>query len=92
MIKPSYRISDLSGHFFSELNQKLARLNAAGVDVIRLDAGTPDLPPAPHILEALKHSVSDPAAHGYQPYNGTLALRSAWVRGLPAFVSGGFRG
>ena len=78
MIKPSYRISNLSGHFFSELNQKLARLNGAGVDVIRLDAGSPDLPPAPHILEALKHSASDPSAHGYQPYNGTFALRSAW--------------
>ena len=78
MIKPSYRISNLSGHFFSELNQKLAHLNAAGADVIRLDAGTPDLPPAPHILEALQRSASDPAAHGYQPNNGTSALRSAW--------------
>jgi LL-diaminopimelate aminotransferase len=79
MIKPSYRISNLSGHFFSELNQKLARLNAAGVDVIRLDAGSPDLPPAPHILEALKRSASDPAVHGYQPYNGTATLRTAWA-------------
>jgi LL-diaminopimelate aminotransferase len=79
MIKPSYRISRLSGQFFSELNQKLARLNAAGADVIRLDAGTPDLPPAPHILEALKLSANDPAAHGYQPYNGTPALRRAWA-------------
>ncbi len=79
MISPSYRISNLSGHFFSELNQKLACLKAEGVDVIRLDAGTPDLAPAPHILEALQRSASDPAAHGYQPYNGTAALRHAWV-------------
>jgi LL-diaminopimelate aminotransferase len=79
MITPSYRISKLSGHFFSELNQKLARLKATGADVIRLDAGSPDLPPAPHILEALKRSASDPSAHGYQPYNGTVALRSAWA-------------
>jgi LL-diaminopimelate aminotransferase len=79
MISPSYRISNLSGHFFSELNQKLVRLKATGADVIRLDAGSPDLPPAPHILEALKRSASDPAAHGYQPYNGTAALRAAWA-------------
>ena len=79
MIKPSSRISSLSGHFFSELNQKLKQLNAAGVDVIRLDAGTPDLPPAPHIQEVLSRSVSDPQAHGYQPYNGTAALRNAWA-------------
>jgi LL-diaminopimelate aminotransferase len=79
MIKPSFRVSSLSGQFFSELNQKLARLKAIGADVIRLDAGTPDLPPAPHILQALNRSASDPAAHGYQPYNGTAALRTAWA-------------
>jgi LL-diaminopimelate aminotransferase len=79
MITPSSRISNLSGHFFSELNHKLARLKAAQVDVIRLDSGTPDLPPASHILEALKRSASDPSAHGYQPYNGTAALRNAWA-------------
>ena len=62
MIKPSNRISSLSGHFFSELNQKLKQLNAAGADVIRLDAGTPDLPPAPHIQEALNRLLKDRTA------------------------------
>lgn len=75
----SGRISNMSGHFFSELSQKLSHLQAAGADVIRLDAGTPDLPPAAHILEALKSSANDPTAHGYQPYNGTRALRNAWT-------------
>ena len=79
MINPSYRVANISGHFFSELNQKLARLSAAGADVIRLDAGTPDLPPAAHILEALRRSAGDPTAHGYQPYDGTPSLRQAWA-------------
>jgi len=79
MIDPSDRLTKFDGHFFVELNQRLAHLSAAGADVIRLDSGTPDLPPAAHILETLKQSASDPAAHGYQPYQGTPALRQAWA-------------
>ena len=47
--------------------------------MIRLDAGNPDLPPAPHIVEALSRSAGDPLSHGYQPYNGTASLRQAWA-------------
>jgi aspartate/methionine/tyrosine aminotransferase len=56
MIEPSDRVKHVSGHFFLELNQRLKSLQAAGTDVIRLDAGTPDLPPAAHIVEALNRS------------------------------------
>jgi LL-diaminopimelate aminotransferase len=79
VIKSSDRFTHLKDHFFSGLNQQLTSLHAAGVDVIRLDAGNPDLPPAPHILEALSRSAGDPLAHGYQPYNGTASLRRAWA-------------
>lgn len=79
MIKLSDRFSHLEDHFFARLNQQLASLQAAGADVIRLDAGNPDLPPAAHILEALSRSAGDPEAHGYQPYNGTASLRRAWA-------------
>ncbi len=79
MIRLTDRFTHLKDHFFAGLNQKLASLQAAGIDVIRLDAGNPDLPPAPHILEALSRSAGRPNAHGYQPYNGTPALRQAWA-------------
>lgn len=79
MIRPSYRVENLDEHFFSVLNRRVSRLLAEGAGVIRLDAGTPDLPPAPHIVEALNRSAGDPAAHGYQPYNGTPTLRQAWA-------------
>ncbi len=69
----------LPPNFFYRLNQKLARLSAAGVDVIRMDMGSPDLPPAPHIIEALNRSAADPGHHGYQPFGGTPALRNAWT-------------
>jgi LL-diaminopimelate aminotransferase len=47
--------------------------------VIRLDIGSPDLPPVPHILEALQRSASQAGNHGYQAHNATAGLREAWA-------------
>jgi len=54
-------------------------MKAQGRDVIRLDIGSPDLPPDPKIIEALKRSADHPDSHGYQPHHGLLSLRQAWV-------------
>src|SRR5512136_1646742 len=50
---------------------------AAGKDVIRLDIGSPDQPPAPNIIQALYQSATDPTHHGYAGYFGIPALRRA---------------
>jgi LL-diaminopimelate aminotransferase len=47
--------------------------------VIRLDIGSPDLPPPPPVIEALSRSASQPDVHGYQTHLGPLALRQAWA-------------
>lgn len=73
------RMAHLSPHFFATLSQRLAVLQVEGRDVIRLDEGSPDLPPAHHIIEALQHSASKDDAHSYQPHRGTRALRAAWA-------------
>lgn len=54
-------------------------MQAAGKDVIRLDIGSPDLPPAPEILAALSRSAASKNSHGYQPHLGPRALREAWA-------------
>jgi LL-diaminopimelate aminotransferase len=69
----------LPPYFFLGLNQKIARLKAAGLDVIRMDMGSPDLPPAPFIVEALKTSADDYTHHGYMPFGGTPNYREAWA-------------
>ncbi len=69
----------LPPYFFHKLNEKIARLTAAGVDVIRMDMGSPDLPPAPFVVQALQRSAEDPTHHGYMPSGGTLAYREAWA-------------
>ncbi len=62
------------------LSERAAQLRAAGADVIRLDVGSPDLPPAPAVVKALQRAAARPQAHGYQPHRGTAALRAAWLR------------
>ncbi|MBM4425225.1 MAG: aminotransferase class I/II-fold pyridoxal phosphate-dependent enzyme [Chloroflexi bacterium] len=78
-LKPAERMASLPPYFFHGLNQKIVRLRAAGVDVIRMDMGSPDLPPAPFIVEALKRSADDPTHHGYMPFGGTPSYREAWA-------------
>jgi LL-diaminopimelate aminotransferase len=78
-IFPAQRIERLPVNFFTSLGAKITGIQAAGGDVIRLDVGSPDLPPAPQIIEALAKSASAPDRHGYQPHKGSLALRTAWA-------------
>ena len=78
-LRPADRLAALPSYFFHGLNQKIARLKAAGVDVIRMDMGSPDLPPAPFVVEALKKSADDPTRHGYTPSGGAPAYREAWA-------------
>lgn len=77
--RPAARLSRVPPYFFHTLHQRLTALRARGVDVIRLDAGSPDLPPAPHIIAALSASARQPDHHGYQPYSGTAEYRAAWA-------------
>lgn len=76
-IKPAARIDQLPSLFFAQLGQRIAALQAQGADVIRLDAGSPDMPPAPFLVEALKQSADDPAKHSYGGYAGQPNLRQA---------------
>jgi LL-diaminopimelate aminotransferase len=79
MIPFAQRMDLFTEHFFAGLNIRVASLQAQGCDVIRLDEGSPDLPPAPHIIEALSRTAEQPDTHGYQPHRGFVELRQAWA-------------
>jgi LL-diaminopimelate aminotransferase len=66
--------------FYAELDGTIAGLRARGTDVIRLDIGSPDLPPSEAIIDTLNKSARDPDHHGYQPINGPGPLRQAWAQ------------
>lgn len=65
--------------FFATLNQRIATLKAEGADIIRLDAGSPDLPPDARLVTALKQSADDPTKHAYGGYTGQPHFRQAII-------------
>ncbi len=79
MLTPADRMQVLTPHFFAQLSARIAAMQAAGADVIRLDEGSPDLPPAPPIIQALADAAARPETHCYQPHRGPKELRAAWA-------------
>ncbi len=75
----SARTTHLADHFYADLDARLQTIKNDGLPIIRLDVGSPDLPPAQHIVDALIKSAQNPDHHGYQPVKGELALRQAWA-------------
>lgn len=76
-IRPSERIASFKPYFFASLNQKITALKTGGMDVIRLDMGSPDLPPADFIVDALDEAARRPDAHGYTPMGGSPEFKKA---------------
>ena len=70
-IRPSDRISSFKPYFFATLNKKITTLKAGGMDVIRLDMGSPDLPPDDFIIDKMIEEARRPDVHGYTPMGGT---------------------
>jgi LL-diaminopimelate aminotransferase len=65
MFTPSERIAQIKPYFFADLGKKIAAMKVKGADVIRMDIGSPDLPPPGFILEAMFESASRSDTHGY---------------------------
>lgn len=77
--KTAQRMQHLAAHFFAGLGTKIAEMRQAGLDVIRLDEGSPDLPPDEAIIQALTRCAARTDSHAYQPHHGSAALRQAWA-------------
>lgn len=71
------RVINLPPYVFAQVGQRIRELMAEGKDIIRLDIGSPDLPPPDFILEELYRSTRVPTHHGYGGYYGTPELRRA---------------
>lgn len=78
-IKPAQRISQIKPYFFADLEKTIAKLSQSGMDVIRLDMGSPDLPPLEFIIESLVKFARQPDMHGYGQSGGTVSLRKAFA-------------
>lgn len=76
-MKVAERVGTLPPYVFANLGRRIREMRAEGRDIIRLDIGSPDLPPADFIVDALNRSLQDPSHHGYGGYYGTPELRKA---------------
>ncbi len=76
-IPPAQRISSFEPYFFASLGKKIAQMKKQGTDVIRIDMGSPDLPPANFIIDELVKDSKRTDTHGYSPIGGTPAFKQA---------------
>jgi len=77
MSEDFHRIRRLPPYVFEHINPIKAKARAAGVDIIDLGMGNPDLPTPEHIVDKLKETVKDPRTHRYSSSKGIPGLRKA---------------
>jgi len=76
---PSKRLEAIPPYKFQELEQQIADKRAAGIDVISLGIGDPDEPTYPHVVEAMREAVANPAYHQYPSNRGRDEFREAFA-------------
>lgn len=76
-IKPAGRIASFKPYYFASLAKKISQLQENGVDIIKIDMGSPDLPPEKFIIDKLTQSAALPNKHGYTPMGGSPEFRRA---------------
>jgi LL-diaminopimelate aminotransferase len=72
-------ISNLPPYHFADAKKKIAERKAAGVDVISLSMGDPDLPAPQAVVERLCSALQDSENHRYPEYRGMRALHEAFA-------------
>jgi LL-diaminopimelate aminotransferase len=78
------RLKKLPPYIFAEIERFTQEKRLAGMDIISLSIGDPDMPPPQFILEALKEEAANPSNHGYSTSRGEPEFREAvseWMKG-----------
>lgn len=76
-MKPSKRLEQIPPYLFAELEKKIADKKAAGIDVISLGIGDPDMPTPGNVVAAMQAAVADPGTHQYPSNRGRDDFREA---------------
>jgi LL-diaminopimelate aminotransferase len=79
-MRPSSRLDRLPPYLFAELERKVREKKEAGVDVISLGIGDPDIPTPAPVIDALAVAAADPGTHRYPANRGRPELREAFAR------------
>jgi LL-diaminopimelate aminotransferase len=76
-MRSSRRLELIPPYLFAELERKIAAKRAAGIDVISLGIGDPDMPTFEPIVAAARRAVADPSTHSYPTNRGRPEFREA---------------
>lgn len=79
-IHPAERVNQIQEYYFARKLREVARLNAAGADIISMAIGGPDRMPSPEAIDTLAEQARRPDTHSYQAGGGLPELREAWAR------------
>jgi LL-diaminopimelate aminotransferase len=79
-VRLARRVEQLPPYLFARISELIAEQRAAGVDVISLGIGDPDLPTPPHVVSALQQAAADPANHRYPETEGLPEFRESVAR------------
>src|SRR4051812_36241987 len=82
-MKRPRRLDRLPEQYFMRLLARVQEAAARGGDpLVDLGRGNPDVPPPPHVIEALVESAREqtPLVHGYAPFSGLPELRRSLAR------------
>ena len=71
------RLDQVPPYLFAELERELAAKRRAGIDVISLGIGDPDLPTPDAVVEAAAEGIRDPKTHQYPTNQGSDEFRDA---------------
>jgi LL-diaminopimelate aminotransferase len=76
-MKFARRLDLVPPYLFAELERKIEEKRAAGVDVISLGIGDPDLPTPAAVVEEMQRQIARPETHQYPSNRGLAAFRDA---------------
>ncbi|MGI8429617.1 MAG: aminotransferase class I/II-fold pyridoxal phosphate-dependent enzyme [Solirubrobacteraceae bacterium] len=76
-MRSSRRLELIQPYLFAELERKISAQRAAGIDVISLGIGDPDMPTFGPIVTAAQRAVADPSTHTYPSNRGRPEFREA---------------
>lgn len=74
------RVKQLPPYLFARISELITEKRNAGVDVISLGIGDPDLPTPSHVLDSLTAAAQHGENHRYPESDGLPALREAIAR------------
>ncbi len=77
MVEESARLKPITSGIFAAIAAAIAETEAGGRDVINLGIGSPDLPPAPHVVERLREELYVRENYDYGSSQGLPELRGA---------------